>query len=196
MMMPSLDFSMTSFAVPAVASLAVPKTKKQMELYRTALCTTLTAAGLDMDGVFEPALPFSSPKHSLLVWHDVNCDALRLFAPPVAVLDDTTTRALDLLNGHRIADLHAAPIEDVDAATRIMALMGAGGDDASELHARFVVPQLHRYDDDFTPPDVSDLAELWNRVYEHYIGGTNFAPTELDAWIAKAYAFGIGLVDA
>lgn len=192
MMMPSLDFSMNAFAVSAVAGLAVPKTKREMELYRTAICTTLGAAGLDMDGIAEPDAPFKSPKHALLVWHDVNCDAIRLFAPPVDTLDDTSTQALDLLNGSRISNLDAVPIEDLDAATRIMALMGAGGDDAGELYARFVAPHLHRYDDEFTPPDADDLAELWNQVYAYYIGGTNFAPTELDAWIAKAYAFGIG----
>jgi hypothetical protein len=42
-----------------------------------------------------------------------------------------------------------------------MALMSVGGDDAHDLHARFIAPQSHRYDEDFTPPSPEDLEELW-----------------------------------
>lgn len=189
---------MRVFAVRALASLGQPaENEAGLEKYRTALRTTLAAAGIEMENVVEqPSVSFSKTKHhALIVWYDVPCDALRLFAPPLGLLDDTTRSALDLLNGSITTDLDAVPIEDVDAVARLMALMSVGGDDAEDLHARIIAPRLDRYDEAFTPPSVSDLEELWRRIFPYYFGGTSTPPTELDAWIARAYAFGVGHVE-
>jgi hypothetical protein len=186
------------FAVRALASLGQPvETRAGMSTFRTALRTTLAAAGVDTDNIVsQPSVSFTGTKHhALIVWYDVPCDALRLFAPPLRLIDETSARALDLLNGSVTTDLDLAPIEDVDAAARLMALMSVGGDDPADLHARFIEPQLHRYDEDFTPPSVTDLGELWRRIFPYYFGGTSTPPTALDAWIARAWAFGVGHVE-
>jgi len=185
-------------AVRAIASLGQPaENQAAMKRYRTALRTTLAAAEIDVENVVEqPRVSFARGKrHALIVWYDVPCDALRLFAPPLELIDETTRLALELLNGSVTTDLDAVPIEDVDAIARMMALMSVGGDDAADLHARFVAPRLHRYGDDFTPPSVDDFDELWRRIFPHYIGGTSTPPTQLDAWISRAYAFGVGHVE-
>ena len=189
---------MRVFAVRAIASLGQPvEDKAGMKKFRTALRTTLEAAGIDMENVApQPTVSFSGTRpHAVIVWYDVPCDALRLFAPPLALIDETTERALDLLNGSVTTDMDLAPIEDVDAVTRLMALMSVGGDDAEDLHARFIAPRLHRYDEEFTPPSVGDLEELWRRIFPYYFGGTSTPPTTLDAWIGRAWAFGVGHVE-
>ncbi len=197
MMAPSLN-PVRLFAVRAIASLGQPaETRDGMSSHRTALRTTLAATGIVTDNIVpQPTASFTGTKHhALIVWYDVPCDALRLFAPPLRLIDETTERALDLVNGSVTTDLDLAPIEDVDAAARLMALMSVGGDDPADLHARFIEPQLHRYDEDFTPPSVEDLQALWRRIFPYYFGGTSTPPTTLDAWIARTWAFGVGHVE-
>ena len=189
---------MRVFSVRAIASLGQPAdSQAALRKYRTALLATLGASGIDMENVIEqPSVSFLRTKpHALIVWYDVPCDALRLFAPPLEVIDDTTGGALVLLNGSVTTDLDTVPIEDVDAITRMMALMSVGGDDAADLHARFIAPRLDRYDEDFSPPSVEDLDELWRRNCPYYFGGTSTPPSELDVWVARASAFGVGHVE-
>lgn len=185
---------MRVFAVQGVASLAVPRTDAEKKKLRTALLTVLGAADLDTDGIGDK--PTASNKefaeHTLVLWYDVDADALRLFAPTPKVIDETTTRALDLLHGSVHADLRALPIEDLDAVARVLALMSAGGSDAADLHARLVAPNLGRYDDDFVPPTPADLAALWGIWWPYYLGGTSVKPGPVEAWITRAYAFGSG----
>ncbi|MBN9163467.1 MAG: hypothetical protein BGO98_31690 [Myxococcales bacterium 68-20] len=196
MLSPSLN-PMCFFALRAIASLHAPEGQAEMRKYRTALRSTLEAAGIDMGHVLPQACAsFAGTKqHALIVWYDVACDALRLFAPPVDLLDETTESALLLLDGTVATDLDALPIEDVDAVARMMALMGVGAEDAGELRAHFVAPHLHRYDEEFTPPSVAELEGLWKRIFPHYIGGTSAPPIALDVWIARAYAFGVAHVE-
>jgi len=188
---------MRVFAVRALASLDAPDDQAEMKKYRNALRTTLEAAEVDMSNVArQPRVSFSGTEHhALIVWYDIPCDALRLFAPPLKLIDETTERALDLLNGSVTTDLDAIPIEDVDAAARLMALMSVGGEDAADLHARFIEPHVGRYDAEFTPPSVEDLEELWSSIFPYYIGGTSTPPTAMDAWIARAWAFAVGHVE-
>ncbi len=196
MLSPSLN-PICFFALRAIASLHAPEGQVEMRNYRTALRSTLQAAGVDMGQVLVQARAsfVGTKQHALIVWYDVPCDALRLFAPPVELLDETTESALLLLEGTVATDLEALPIEDVDAVARMMALMGVGAEDAGELRARFVAPHLHRYDEEFTPPSVAELEGLWKRISPYYVGGTSAPPIALDVWIARAYAFGVGHVE-
>lgn len=188
---------MRLFTVRALASLEPPQTQTEMREYRTALRTTLEAGGVEMaEVVDQPTASFSDgSRHALLVWYDVPCDALALFAPPLELIDAVTESALLLLNGCVMTNLASVPIEDVDAAARLMALMSVGADDARDLHARFIAPNRHRYDSDLTAPTVSDLEALWRRIFPFYVGGTNAPPNAIDVWITRAYAFGTGDVE-
>ncbi len=188
---------MRVFAVRSIASLGQPNdSAAALKKLRTAFRTVLAAADVDTSNIVpQPSASFSETKHhALIVWYDEPCEALRLFAPPLDLLDETTVMALDLLQGTVTMNLDSVPIEDADAVTRLMALMSVGGDDAADVHARFVRPRIHRYDEDFTPPSVEDLAELWGKIFPYYVGGTSAAPTELDVWFARVYAFGVGYV--
>jgi hypothetical protein len=186
-----------AFAVRALASLAPPDGEAAMRRHRTAVRTILEAAGVEMGFVLQqPRASFSRTKHhALVVWHDVPCDALRLFVPPLELIDETTESALLLLNGSFTSRLDEIPIEDVDALTRLMALMSAGAGDAADLHARFIAPNAERYDEELSPPDVAELEQLWGRFFPFYVGGTSTPPSVLDLWIARVYAFGVGLVE-
>jgi hypothetical protein len=185
------------FAIRSLATIGSATTKAGLMRYRTAVCTVLEAAGLDMANVTpQPTASFSDTEHhALVVWYDVPCDALRLFAPPCRLIDETTENALSLLDGSITTELDTIPIEDVDAVARMMALMSVGGDDADDLHARFIEPHAYRYDDDFTAPSAADLEELWGRLFPYYFGGTSAAPGPVNAWISRAYAFGVAHVE-
>lgn len=181
------------FAVRALSSLETPETKADMLRHRSAFTVTLEAAGVDMSNL--RAKPSASYKetyhHALLCWYDMTADELRLFAPGAHKLDETTESALSLLDGVIIGDWEDHEIEEVDAAIRLMALMGTGGATAAELHANHVVPNLARYDEDFTPPDLDDLESMWCQLRPYYLGGTSAVPNDLDVWVDRTYAFGI-----
>lgn len=184
-------------AVRSLASVEEPKrTKAALQRFRTAVWTTLAAAGVDMTGVLErPTQAFEdASRHALVVWYDVAAGALRLFAPRLDVLDSTSESALKLLNGSIVMDLAATPIEDVDATARVMSLMSVGGEDAADVHSRFIAPFVDRYDDSFTPPSVDDLGAVWGRIFPFYFGGDKYPPGPCDVWIDRVYAFGVGWV--
>lgn len=185
------------FAVRGLASLAAPEkpAKGALAKLRTATLTTLAAAGLDTSHFLPQAKAdfATSRHHMLIVWNDVAAGTLRLFAPPATLLDDTSLSALDLLHGQMVLDLDSIPIEDVDATARVMSLMSVGGDDAADVHARFIGPHLGRYADDFPAPTVEDFEELWGVLFKWYIGGNSHPPTDpVDAWLDRVYAFGVG----
>ena len=190
--------TLSAFAVRAIASLDVPSTNAPKKRLRTALVTTLEAAGVETEGFG------SGPKvanadfheHRLVVWYDVACDALRVFAPSEAAVDETTALALDLLQGEVHVDLARLPIEDLDAVVRVLALMSAAGDDAADLHAALVAPNAHRYDDDFVAPTAEDLEALWGTWARYYVGGSSAPLGRVNAWIARAHAFGTGPLPA
>lgn len=186
---------MRVMAVRGLASLEPPKpTKAAIAKHRTAALTLLAAAGVDTTNVLaKPTVSFAETVHHVLVvWYDVAAGVLRLFAPPP--LDDTSMKALELLNGSIVLDLAHTPIEDVDATARVMALMSVGGDDAEDLYARFIEPHCRRYDADFPPPCIADFEELWGGMFRYYVGGSNAQPTACDVWIDRVYAFGVGWV--
>lgn len=195
---PSMTFvnPMRVFAVRGVASLDVPETDAEKKRLRTALRTVLAAADVDTDRMGAKATLSNKEyaEHTIIVWYDVACDALRVFAPTTRMIDDTTASALELLNGSVHADLTTLPIEDLDAVVRVLALMSGGGEDARDLHARVVVPNLNRYDEDFVPPTVEELEEMWGVWFQQYAGGTSSALAPIEAWISRAYAFGTGAV--
>lgn len=178
------------FAVRGLASLDRPKKKTEMLQHRSACRVTLEAAGVDLSS-FGPKPPSKAPRGAFVVWYDMTSVALRLFFVSDDDLDETTEQALELLNGMIIGDWERHPIEDVDASIRLMALMGTGGMTAAELYARHVVPNLERYDEDFTAPTPEDLEEMWCTWREHYIGGSTAAPDDLDAWVSRTFAFGL-----
>lgn len=180
---------MFAFAVRGLASLDGAEKKSEMLRHRSAFRVTLEAAGLDLSNVEEK--PASKARATLVCWYDMTSNALRLFVVGDDDLDETTAQALELLNGIIVGDWERHPIEDVDASIRMMALMGTGGATAAELHENHVVPNAHRYDEDFTPPSVDDLQELWCTWRAHYIGGSTAAPDDIDAWVMRTFAFGI-----
>lgn len=181
------------FAIRSLASLDTPETRAEMLRHRGAFTVTLAAAGVNMGRVkAKPSASFTDTYHHVLIcWYDVTLDAFRLFAPSERRIDELTEGALALLDGSIHSDLDAAPIEDVDAAVRLMALMGVGGSTVEELYESVVSRNLHRYDDDFTPPSLDDLAALWATLQPYYWGGTSAAPSDLDVWVARTYAFGL-----
>jgi hypothetical protein len=73
----------------------------------------------------------------------------------------------------------------------MMALIGSGGMTAEELYDNHVAPNEDRYDDDFTPPTLADLEEMWCTWRAFYVGGTTAAPDNIEPWIARTYAFAI-----
>lgn len=180
------------FAVRSLASLEQPATKAEMLRHRSALRVTLEAAGVDMSNLAKkPAAPFAdAPPHALLCWYDQTSNVFRLFLLEVDEIDETTGMALDLLNGTMVGRADGHPIEDLDAAIRLMALFGAGGATAEELYENHVAPNLDRWDDEFTAPDADDLEELWCSWRKKYIGGTVNGPDDIEVWIARTYAFG------
>jgi len=194
-------FGPTPFFILAVRSLASldepERTKTALKRFRTAVWTTLAAAGVDMTGVLEQTTqPFedASRHHALVVWYDVAAGALRLFAPRLDVLDPTSEQALKLISGSIVMDLSKTPIEDVDATARVMSLMSVGGEDAADVHSRFIAPHVDRYDDDFAPQTVADLEAVWGRMFPFYFGGDKYPPKPCDVWIDRVYAFGVGWV--
>lgn len=191
-----LQSPLRGFAVRAVASLDAPDTKAGRKKLRTALLTTLSAAGIDVSRMGKQATASAEEfaDHTLLVWFDVACDALRIFAPTENAIDDTTAKALELLNGSVILDWSSLPVEDLDAAVRVLARMKGAGVDAEDLHARLVAPNLHMWDEAFTAPDVSELEELWGTWFRYYVGGDGAPPVAIEAWIARAFAFGSGAI--
>lgn len=182
-----------TFAVRALSSLETPDTRAELLRHRSAFTVTLEAAGVDMSNLSKkPSTKFDETnQHALICWYDMTSDVLRLFAASLHEIDDTTKDALALLDGTIFGDWNDHPIEDVDAAIRLMAFLGTGGMTAAELHARHVVPNARRYDDDFTPPDVDDLEAFWCTFRPYYLGGTTQAPDDLDVWVGCTYAFGI-----
>jgi hypothetical protein len=177
------------FAVRGLASLEGADSKKEMLRHRSAFRVVLEAAGVDMSNL--SAKPKATGRGSLVCWNDRTSNVLRLFFVSDDDLDETTEQALELLNGSIIGDWERHPSEDVDATIRMMALVGTGGMTAAELHARHVVPNADRYDDDFTAPSVEDLEELWCTWRAHYLGGTDPAPDDIDAWVMRTFAFGV-----
>lgn len=181
------------FAVRALASLETPETKAEMLRHRSALRVTLEAAGVDMSNLSQkPGASFTETHHHALVcWYDMTSDALRLFAPGLHRIDETTEQALALLDGTIIGDWEDHPIEDVDAAIRLMALLGTGGETAAELHANHVAPNADRWDEDFEAPSATELEELWCTWRQWYLGGSGAVPNDVDVWVARTYAFAI-----
>lgn len=177
------------FAVRGLASLEGAEKKTEMLRHRSAFRVTLEAAGVDLSNL--AAKPRSTARGSLVCWYDMTGEALRLFFVSDDDLDETTSQALELLNGAVIGDWENHPIEDVDASLRLMALMGTGGATAAALFEAHVVPNAGRYDDDFPCPTLEDLEELWCTWRAHYRGGTTAAPDDIDAWIMRTYAFAI-----
>lgn len=173
------------FAVRALASLDSTDPRK----LRSAFRVTLEAAGVDLSALSRKARV--TPPHALVCWYDMTSAALRLFVVAEDNLDDTTIRALELLDGSIIGDWENHAIEDADAAIRLMALMGTGGETAAELFTNHVAPNRARYDEDFTAPTEEDLAELWCSWRDFYIGGTTTPPRNIEASISRAFAFGI-----
>ena len=184
-------------AINAIAALEAPTSDAHKQRLRSTLISTLTSAGLDMTGLGQTAtLPRTTyAEHTLVVWYDTTDDSLQLFAPTPKVLDATTAHALGLLNGMVHLDLRQLPIEDLDAVVRVLALT-SGATDAADLHARLVAPSLRRYDDGRGAPTVADLEALWGQWTRYYVGGTPHPAGTIEAWIARAYAFGTGALPA
>ena len=184
-------------AINAIAALEVPTSDAHKQRLRSTLITTLTSAGLDMAGLGQTAtLPSTTyAEHTLVVWYDATDDSLQLFAPTPKVLDAATARALALLNGMVHMDLRQLPLEDLDAVVRVLALT-SGARDATDLHARLVAPSLRRYDATRVAPTVANLEALWGQWIRYYVGGTPHPAGTIEAWIARAFAFGTGALPA
>lgn len=185
--------NLSMFALQGIATTEDAESKAEADRLRSAIRITLTAAGVDPSGLAaRPRARFGdeSAHRALIVLYDGSADAMRLFAPPIAEVDEPTRMALELLRGTFTSDPDVLPIEDVDALARVLCVLGAA-ESVEALHASLIAPRLDAYDEDFTAPSVEDLAELWETLFPYYIGGTSFAPAPLDAWITRAYAFGI-----